>query len=61
MSTKDVIAKREIEIKVLKDQIAGVEKKLKNLTATRDNLQKGLARAEESRKKLLEIAKDENP
>jgi len=60
MSTKDVIAKREIEIRVLRDQFAGVEKKINNLQMTRDNLKKGLERAEESRKKLLEIAKDEN-
>lgn len=60
MSSKDVIAKREIEIRVLREQLEGVEKKISNLTITRDNLKKGLERAEESRKKLLELAKNEN-
>jgi len=60
MNSKDIIAKREIEISVLKGQISGVEQKIKNLSVTLENLRLGLERAEKSRAKLLELAKSEN-
>lgn len=57
---KDIIAKRDIEIKVLEAQLDGVQKKIENLSKTRTDLEKGLERAKASRSRLLELAKDEN-
>jgi len=53
----DIIAKRRLEIKVISAQLEGVEKKLENLTKTRDGLRLGLRRAEDSLKNHLEIKK----
>jgi len=57
MASTDIIAKRELEIKIIKEQLAGVEQKLRNLTATKENLLQGLKRAEDSRDRQLELAK----
>lgn len=55
MQTTDIIKKRELEIQMIKDQLDGVRKKIKNLTSTEQNLVKGLQRAEESLERQKEI------
>lgn len=55
MNPTDVIKKRELEIQILKDQLAGVSKKIENLTSTKTNLETGLRRAEESLRKHKEL------
>lgn len=55
MSPSDVIRKRELEIQIIKDQLAGVSRKINNLEKTRENLATGLRRAEESLNRQKEL------
>lgn len=52
---QEMLAKRNIEEKLILEQLAGVQKKILNLQQTEQNLQKGLERIRNSRARLEQV------